>query len=379
VFRLDELGWGPVFENHLGGEDCDGLVPARVAEEARGVYRVYAEAGEWLAGISGKLRFDAAAREDLPAVGDWVLVRPRSDEDRATIQRVLPRRSKFSRKAAGARTDEQIVAANVDSVFLVSSLNREFNLRRIERYLTLVWESGARPVVVLNKADLCENATPYIAGAESVTMGVPVHVTSAVTGAGIDALRAYFKAGRTVALLGSSGVGKTSLINRLRGDDSLRTLPIRASDDRGRHATTSRQLILLDGGGLLIDTPGMRELQLWDSADGLAHAFADIEALALQCHFTACRHLTEPRCAVQQAIAEGALDAARLESYRKLEREQAYLERKKDVVLEAAHEKSWRKIHKDYKRLQRFRDRNRWSIRRGGPLRPPFALIESSG
>lgn len=346
MYRLEYLGWHPFFESHLDDGQRDGLVPARVAEEARGLYRVYAEGGDWLAELAGKLRFDAETREDLPAVGDWVLVRPRPGEERAIIQQVLPRRSKFSRKVAGTRAEEQILAANVDTVFLVSSLNREFNLRRIERYLLLTWESGARPVVVLNKADLCENTVPFVAGAESVAMGVPLHVTSAVTGAGVDALGAYLKTGQTVALLGSSGVGKSTLINRLRAGAPLRTQPVRESDDRGRHTTTTRQLLVVPGGGVLIDTPGLRELQLWDSADGLGHAFGDIEALALQCFFRDCTHNSEPQCAVQEAISTGVLDAARLENYGKLQREQRFLDGKRDPAIARAERKKWKHIHK---------------------------------
>jgi len=346
VVHLADLGWNEFFEKQISGEDNEGLVPARVAEESRGLYRLSAEAGEWLGELAGRLRYQASGRADLPAVGDWVLVRRRPGEDRALIQRVLERRSKFSRKVAGSRTEEQIVAANVDVVFLVSSLNREFNLRRIERYLTLVWESGARPVVVLNKADLCDDRAARMHEAESVAMGVPVHVTSALTGEGMPVLAAYLGPGHTAALVGSSGVGKSTIINALLGAERQRVAAIREDDDRGRHTTASRQLLVLPGGGAMIDTPGMRELQLWDSADGLEHAFADIEALALQCHFSDCRHETEPRCAVQEAIAEGKLDPKRLESQRKLDREQRFLERKRDPAAQAEERKRWKQIHK---------------------------------
>jgi len=349
VFRLTDLGWSSFFESQLTaglqGEDR-APVPARVAEEARGVYRLFAQAGVWLAELTGRLRHEVTSRAGLPAVGDWVLARPSQGDGRALIQRVLARRSRFARKTAGTRVEEQIVAANVDTVLLVSSLNREFNVRRIERYLTLVWESGARPVVVLNKADLIPDPGAWRYQAESVAMGVPVFVTSAVTGEGLGELRPYLHRGETVALLGSSGVGKSTLINARIGEELLRTSAIREDDDRGRHTTTSRQMLLVPGGGVLIDTPGMRELQLWDSAAGLDHAFADVEALALQCFFTDCAHESEPKCAVLQAVEEGALDAARVESYHKLRREQAFLDRKRDPAAMAAERKKWRHIHK---------------------------------
>jgi ribosome biogenesis GTPase len=346
VQRLELWGWGPFFESQIREDERSQLVPARVAEEGRGVYRLYGESGEWLAELAGRLRFETTERADLPAVGDWVLVRPPQGSGRALIQHVLERRSRFSRKVAGNRVDEQVVAANIDTVFLVTSLNREFNLRRMERYLTLVWESGARPVVVLNKADLIDNPAEWRHQAESVAMGVPIYVTSALRGQGLEELRTEIRPGTTTALLGSSGVGKSTLINALLGKERLRTAAVREDDDRGRHATTSRQLLLVPGGGLLVDTPGMRELQLWDSAEGLEHAFADVEALAMQCHFRDCHHESEPNCAVRLAIAAGALEATRLESYHKLQREQRFLDRKRDAGLQAEERRKWKPIHK---------------------------------
>lgn len=352
---LLDLGWNTFFENQLTAHDTVEHVPARVGEEGRGLYRVYAEGVEWLADIAGKLRHEASSRSHLPVVGDWVLVMPRHGEERTVIQRVLARRSKFSRKSAGRKTEEQIVATNVDTIFLVSSFSREFNARRLERYLALAWESGAQPVVVLNKADLCEDVAAWALQAEHVAMGLPVHATSALTGWGMDSLTTYLTQGQTVALLGSSGVGKSTIINRLLGQAQQRVQPVRDWDDRGRHTTSSRQLFVLPGGGVVIDTPGLRELQLWDSDDGLEHAFADIEALAEQCYFSDCRHRTEPRCAVLQALADGVLDPGRLENFRKLEREQRHLERKHNAALRAEEQKRWKRIHKQMRQYYKGR------------------------
>lgn len=271
----------------------------------------------------------AAGRAGLPAVGDWVLIEARPAEGSAAIHEVLPRKTKFSRKAAGQETAEQIVAANIDTVFLVTSLNTDFNLRRIERYLTTIWDSGARPVVLLSKADFCVDVAPAGAAVEAIALGVPINALSAATGEGLDRLAEYLKPGQTVALIGMSGVGKSTLINRLLGHETQKVLEIREDDARGRHATTSRRLFILPGRGMLIDTPGMRELQLWDANGGLAQAFGDIETLAGECRFGDCRHESEPGCAVQASINAGQLRPERFESFLKLRRELAYLDRKR--------------------------------------------------
>jgi ribosome biogenesis GTPase len=330
VPSLEDLGWDPFFDRQVADEERARWTPARVVREGRELWQLSTGEAEWDGQLAGRLRHAAQSRADLPVVGDWVLAALRPLERRATIHRRLARRSRFSRAAAGRSTEEQIVAANVDSVLIVTSLNRDFNPRRIERYLALAWDSGATPVVVLNKADLCADHETWRAAIAPVTHGVSVVVTSAVRGDGMAALRDVIRRGGTTALLGSSGVGKSTLINALVGDSRQGVLPVRDHDDRGRHSTTARQLFCLPDGGLLIDTPGMRELQLWDAESGLEHAFADIQALAAHCRFRDCSHGGEPGCAIAEALDRGDLAADRLNSYRRLQREDDFLRSRHD-------------------------------------------------
>jgi len=350
VFSLQDLGWCEFFEKQWQSKKVDGAIRARVSEENRGLYKVISERGESWAELRGKLRHQAVSREMLPAVGDWVLAEEHGE--RSTIHFVFERRSKFSRKTAGKKTEEQIVAANVDTVFLVSSLNRELNARRIERYLTLAWESGARPIVVLNKSDLCDNIAELREKAEEAAMGVRTIVASTVSGDGIAELREIVRTGGTTALLGSSGVGKSSLINAILGREIQVTNETREGDDKGRHTTTSRQLIVVSGGGVLLDTPGMRELQLWAASEGIAQAFADVQGLAQGCKFRNCSHKDEPGCAVREAM-----DKERLANYHKLQREEEFLESKQDDALRAQRTKDLRKMMKGVNRF--YRDRGR--------------------
>lgn len=357
MFSLTELGWSGFFEKQP--KPNIPLVPARVAEENRELYRIFCGQGEFLAEVSGKLRHEITSPFALPAVGDWVLARLRPDDERATIHCVLQRKGRFLRKMAGRKTEGQIIAANVDVVFLVSSLNREFNLRRLERYLSLAWDSGAEPVILLNKTDLCDDkdATNLRRDAEDAAKGVRVILTSAERGVGLAELRAILQPGVTAAFLGSSGVGKSSLINALLGMQQLETQPVRASDDRGRHTTTRRQLLLLPSGGVVIDTPGMRELQLWGASDGIDRTFADIGELAARCRFRDCRHRTEPGCAVRAAVEADTLDAQRLESLHKLEKEERFLEVKQDAAVRSQRNKELRRMMKSVNRF--YRDRRR--------------------
>lgn len=314
---LEELGWDETLARAAGA--APGLFPARVVAEQRGAYRVLGAGGELWASPRGRARRAMVDPADLPAVGDWVLARLRPEGDRATIERVLPRRSAFVRRAAG-QDAPQVVAANVDVVLIVTSLNRELNLRRLERYLTLAWNSGATPAIVLSKADLCADPGPMRAEVERVTGGVPVHVVSALDGRGLEELRGYLTRGRTAVLLGSSGVGKSTLVNALAGTP-VQQVGETLDDDRGRHTTTSRQMVFVPGGGMIIDTPGMREVGLVGDEEGLARAFEDVAAVAARCRFTDCRHAGEPGCAVAAALASGELPAERWASYVKLKRE----------------------------------------------------------
>jgi len=337
---LVSLGYGPYFSAQLELLDRPDLVPARLLSEGRDVCHLggtVAALGE----LSGKLRRELGPL-DRPAVGDWVAVA--DDGHRAIIHRVLDRRSALLRRAAGSSGAGQVVAANVDLFFVVTSANLDFNPRRLERYLAAVWDSGASPVVVLNKIDLAGDLDALAAELEAVALGVPIARVSATTGAGLDELRAHLAPGLTIALIGSSGVGKSSIINRLLGDDSLAVQGLR-NDDKGRHTTTRRELLLLPGGGILIDTPGMRELGLIEDAGGIDASFADIAELAAGCRFADCGHDAEPGCAVTAAIATGELPADRLASYRKLLREVAAAERLRDPAKARRSKQRWKAIH----------------------------------
>jgi ribosome biogenesis GTPase / thiamine phosphate phosphatase len=349
---LEALGWSAHFEETFGEHAGEGVEPARVAVQHRGAYVVCTASGDLSADVSGRLRHEADVG-GLPVAGDWVAVRRHDDGSGAVIHAVLPRRTSISRKAAWLATEEQVLGANIDVVFLVSGLDGDLNLRRLERYLTTVWNSGAEPVAVLSKADLCDDVAAAVAAVESIAIGVPIHVASGLTGEGVDALRAYPAGNRTVALLGSSGVGKSTLINRLRGEDVQAVAGLR-NDGRGRHTTTTRELVPLPGGGLLLDTPGMRELQLWDGCDGFDATFGDIEDLAGRCRFSDCGHNGEPGCAVQEALTDGTLDADRYNSYRKLQRELQALAVRQDKRLQAEARKERRRFGRAQRHPKRW-------------------------
>lgn len=352
MYDLDSLGWSSDFEAVFSAYKDQGYCAARVALEHRGSYRVYSALGELPAVLIGRLRFIASSPADLPAVGDWVAISHLPGENKTQIHAVLPRRSKFSRKAAGSETQEQVVAANIDTVFLVQGLDGDFNTRRLERYLVAAYESNATPVVVLNKADLCTDVEQKVREVETVALGISIHAISSIDGRGVDRLDQYIGRGLTVALLGSSGVGKSTLINRLIGENIQKTAEVRESDSRGRHTTTHRELIVLKTGGLLIDTPGMREMQLWDVSDSLGETFGDIESIAAACYFSDCSHQNEPGCAVREALEHGSLEKDRFDNYVKMEKEIEYLDSRMDTKLHLKRKSREKKIHRAFRSIK---------------------------
>ena len=364
---LADFGWDERWAEAFAPFAADGLIPARVGIEFNHIYRLFTADGEINAQQAGRILHRAGGRQDLAAVGDWVALRRSSSSSGTpgTIEAILPRRSKFSRKVAGEVTEEQVVAANIDTVFLVMGLDHDYNPRRLERYLLMSYESGASPVILLSKADMADDLPGRIAEIAVSAPGTPVHAIAPkpkrarafdATVQSIQIVEEYLGRGRTGALLGSSGVGKSTLINALVGSEMLKTKEVREHDSRGRHTTRHRQLIVLPGKGLLIDTPGMRELQLW-VAETAKESFEDIEALSAECRFSDCRHREEPRCAVKQAVDEGRLTAERLASYHKLEDEVRALEERRGVRARIDEKRQGRTTNKALKTLYKGRGR----------------------
>jgi len=333
--NLIDLGWNENFAKAFEVHRAAHFHPARVVVEHRGGYILLAESGELTGETSGKLRHSIETPADLPAVGDWVAVQISPHSNQAIIHAVLPRHTAFSRQTAGKRSDEQVLAANIDVVFVVVSLGRAPNLRSIERYLAIAWESGAQPVVVLTKSDLCAHTESYLASVTAAAGKAPVLAVCSLTGQGMEDLKAFLPPAYTAAVLGPSGVGKSTLINRWCGKIAEVTQSVRESDQKGRHTTTQRHLVLLPDGGLIIDTPGLRELQLWEGGVGIESAFDDIEEIALQCRFSNCQHDQEPGCAVRSALENGQLEEGRFESHQKLKRELKHFQNKYDKSAQA--------------------------------------------
>jgi ribosome biogenesis GTPase len=330
---LRDLGWDDTWASELEQLD-DNSILGRVVAQHRGEYVVWTETGEVRASVAGRLRYERAVGGDLPAVGDWVALR-----SGGTIQHVFPRRSAFRRKSAGSDSVDQVLAANVDRAFLLSGLDEDFSARRLERYLTTTWESGAQPVVVLTKTDLCLDVPAALAATEDIAIGAPVCAISNVTGDGLDLLMTHVKPAQTIVLLGSSGVGKSTLLNRLAGRELMRTSDL-AADGTGRHTTTHRELAVLPSGALVIDTPGLRELQLFEG--DVDASFRDVEVLAAGCRFRDCAHAREPGCAVQAAVDDGTLELDRLRSWRKLQRELEAVAARTDRRLRLERKRRWK-------------------------------------
>ncbi len=359
---LEELGWDGFFEKAFKDIAQVEIVPARVINQQKFSYQVMSARGELEARLPGKMLQDNAGDTIRPAVGDWLAVTEEQTGQIVIVEAVLPRKSRISRLTAGGRgralggpTQEQVVAANIDKAFIVSALDsgRGFNLRRIERYLTLAWSSGASPVIVLNKIDLCEDLDSVIAEVEDVAQGIPMLTVSATENRGINQLKNQLARGITGAFLGPSGVGKSSLINSLLGYDRIKVNEVRAEDSAGRHTTTQRELFLLPDSGAVIDTPGMREIQLWTDEESLDDTFSDIHDLAVECRFRDCTHQAEPGCAVREALSDGTLDSDRFNNYLKLQKELRFLAARQDGKVRIERTERWKKISQWQKQLKK--------------------------
>lgn len=342
---LHDLGFNSFFESELLKLEANTHLPARVIAEHKGLYKIQNQNGEFLGEISGKLRYTANSRENFPAVGDWVLIQEIQGESKCIIHSILPRKTKLSRKAPGKNTEEQILCSNLDIIFIVQPMDATFNVNRIERYLALGWESGALPIVILSKKDLCESPDLLLLEAESASIGTKVHMISSTKEEGFDAINSYLKPGITIAFIGQSGGGKSTLINKLIGKELQKTSEVREMDSKGTHTTTHRELFVLEN-GLLIDTPGLKEIQLWGNESMIEETFSDIEDYAKQCKFIDCNHETEPGCSVLAAIERGEISEDRFANYLKMKREVEFLESKMDESIKIQRKQKERKLQK---------------------------------
>lgn len=353
--ELEELGWDDFFQKQLEDGDFDDLTVGRVFRmESQDILGILTKEGEINARISGKMKYQNI---ELPAIGDWVLVKPQELSN--TILSVLKRKNHISRKVAGREYKEQVVGANIDYIFIVMGLDRDYNINRLERYLYMVKAARSKPVVILNKTDVIKGDIENKLGkVKIVAEGIPIHPISALNEEGLDPIRQYLKEGVTISLVGSSGAGKSTLINALLGEQRQATGEVREDDSKGRHITATRELFLIPGGGIIIDNPGIREIQLWGDKSSLDEVFSDIQELSQGCKFRDCNHISEPKCAVKQAVEEGILSKQRYENYLKMKKELDFLQKKAQIGTEAAEKERWRGILKDTKKYMKYKKGN---------------------
>ncbi len=353
--KLISLGWNTFFENQFNNYKNSGFIPARVIIEHKQRYLLYTEKGEVTGEVTGKLLYTSDTNSELPKTGDWVVGILYEEENKLIIHDVLERKTKLSRKTADKNNDEQIIAINVDIVFIVQSIDNNFNPNRLDRYLTAVNESGAKSVIILNKTDLVENPEEKINQLKNRGIDIPVLLMSAQTNEGVSEIKKYLSEGITAVFAGSSGVGKSTIINSLLGNDFIKTQEISSSVFKGKHTTTKRELIVLPEGGILIDTPGMREFQLWNVSEGLDSTFNDIESLTTRCKFNNCSHTVEIGCAVMEALNDGSLSVERYKSYQKLQKELLYLEQRQSISAKLAKKELSKKINRYLKEIYKYR------------------------